>query len=74
MQQQMAGAAQPGAPGQPPGGGYPANTQGIDTGVPTGQGYDQNAGGSSMSAATGQSGVSLREMMSGQDVTGAQIA
>ena len=56
--------------GQPPQG-YPSNTQGLETGVPEGQGMNPNVGG--MSPATGNPGASLREQMSGQDVTGAGI-
>jgi hypothetical protein len=75
MQQQMGQQVPPqgGQPqGQPKGGGYPSNSQGVDTGVPQGQGYNPNAGG--MSPATGNPGTSLREQVSGQDVTGAGTA
>jgi hypothetical protein len=59
-------------PEVPEGGGYPSNTQGVDTGVPAGQGFNPNAGG--MSPATGNPGTSLREQVSGTDNTGAQVA
>lgn len=71
MQQQVqAQQQQPGLPEMGEGG-YPSDTQGVETGVPTGQGYNPNAGGGNVAA--GNPGVSLREAVSGQDVTGAGI-
>jgi hypothetical protein len=78
MQAQQAMQSQQAAQPQ----GYPSNTQGLETGVPEGQGFNPNSGNAGMqpgdntgqmNPAAGNPGVSLREQISGQDVTGAGI-
>lgn len=70
-QMQLQAAAQKQQEQPPQDGGYPSNTQGLETGLSEGQGFNPNRGGNS--PAVGNPGVSTREMVSGQDTTGNEI-
>ena len=82
MQLQMqAQQAQMEMQAQMQGGGFPNNAQGTGAGVPQGMGMNPNVGPENQPGVntraletTGNSGVSTREMVSGQDVTGQAVA